>query len=310
MLTDRRRLKNAAANSIKNAVYSPRKLVAIYTAVMLAVSLAVLAIDFVLEQQIGNTGGLSGMGTRSILKTAQLFLQQAQLIALPFWLIGWMYATVKVARGQQNGPADLLQGFRQFFPFLRLTVLKGLIFAVIILAGLYAGCVAVMMSPMADSVMESLMADMTDMTQLQLTAEMEKLMIPMVAYGGVVALVALTPAFYRFRLAEFVMLDSKCNARTALRSSWQLMKGNMWKMMALDLSFWWFWLLGLAASALAYADVFLPLVGITLPWSSDISYFLAFLLAALAQLVINYYYKAKVDVTYAHAYMELLPKEE
>ena len=69
-----RKLKNSAAASIEKAGFDPRKLVLFHTAVALALSLVALAIDFALELQIGNTGGLSGVGMRSVLETVQAVL--------------------------------------------------------------------------------------------------------------------------------------------------------------------------------------------------------------------------------------------
>ena len=70
-LPESKRLKSAANESILRANCDPKRLVAFHTAVALVLSLLALAIDFLLEQKIGNTGGLSGVGTRSVLKTVQ-----------------------------------------------------------------------------------------------------------------------------------------------------------------------------------------------------------------------------------------------
>ena len=305
-----RRLKNAAGESVKKGCCNPRKLVAIHTGVMLAISLAVLAIDFLLEQQIENTGGLSGMGTRSVLTTVQAILRQAQVIALPFWQIGWLYVTVKIARGEAADKTDLTEGFRRFFPFLRLTILKGVMFFGLALVATYAASFVVLLTPFATPVLEYVANNMQTITEAELMAQMEVLTVPTAIIAVVLSLVAIAPFFYRFRMAEFIMLDyQKIRARGAMRVSWRMMRGRMWQMMGLDLSFWWFWLLTILASALGWADVLLPAVGITLPLSADVCYFAAFLLAALAQLMLHYFAKAKMDVTYAHAYMELLPKE-
>jgi len=58
------------------------------------------------------------------------------------------------------------------------------------------------------------------------------------------------------------------------------------------------------------ADGAVPAAGIALPWAEEISYFAAFLLTAAAQLVLYYFCKAKVDVTYAQAYQALLDENE
>ena len=303
-----RKLKNSAAASIEKAGFDPRKLVLFHTAVVLALSLVALAIDFALELQIGNTGGLSGVGMRSVLETVQAVLQQAQMIALPFWQIGLLYAAVKIARGETAEKKDLLQGFRQFFPQLRLMILKSLIFFGLAFAGVYAGALLASMLPVSGNIMDLTNPSLTDTQWMELF--MQLALLPMII-GCVAALALCVPFAYRFRMAEYFMLERpQLGARIALRASRTLMRGKMWKMMKLDISFWWFWLLTVVVSVLGWADVLLPQMGIELPWTAQISYFVAYLVAALAQLVLHYFCKAKVDVTYAHAYLALLPKEE
>lgn len=307
-LPENRQLKAAAKDSLQKAYFDPRKLVVLHTAAMLLVSLLVLAIDFLLEEQIAGTGGLGGVGIRSSLTTAQMILQIAQIIAIPFWQLGWIFSALKYARGEKVVGADLAEGFRRFMPYLRLTVLKGLIFFGLSFGAAYAGAFITLMSPLSGSTMDVLMSE--TMTEEQLMLQMERLMVPMMAIGCVLALVVILPFFYRFRMAEYVMLDNRCGARAALRGSRFLMKGNMWRMMRLDLSFWWFALLSMAVSTLTMADLVLPLLGVELPWPSGVSYFVAAILGAIAQLILYYFCKAKIDVTYAHAYLSLLPKEE
>ncbi len=307
-LPESRRLKNAANESILRAACEPRKMVALHTAVILVLSLLALAIDFVLEQQIEGTGGLSGVGTRSILETVQQVLQQAQVIALPFWQVGWVYAALKIARGEEAGKKDFLEGFRKFFPFLRLTILKELIFFGLAFGAAYAASAIVTILPIPGTSI-----DMMDpnLTVEELMAVMEPLLVPTAVIGGILALALCAPFFYRFRMADYCLLDNpRLGARAALRSSGAMMKGNKRKLLRLDLSFWWFWLLRLAVSGLSWTAAIAPMVGIEMPWRSEISYVIAYLLAAAAQLALYYFYKAHLDVTYAHAYLALLPKEE
>lgn len=301
-LPDSRRLKNAASDSIMRAACDPRKLVAFHTAVILAVSLLVLLIDFVLEQQIGNTGGLGGVGARSALTTIQTILQQGQLILLPFWQFGWTFVTLKIVRGESANNRDLLEGFRRFPALLRLTILKGLIFIGLALGAMYAASFVVMLLPSSEIVVDMGSYVVTE----QLMEQMEQMMVPMMIISCVMALVIILPFYYRFRMAEFALLDNPgMGARAALRYSRQLMQGNMWRMIRLDLSFWWFGLLSMAVSFLSLADVFLPMMGIELPWAPEIGYFVACLLSAVAQLALYYFCKAQVDITYAHAYLAL-----
>ena len=71
---DRRALKSAARESLAAAPYDPRKLILLHTGVTIAVSLIGTILNFVLSKQIENTGGLGGMGLRSMLSTVQSVL--------------------------------------------------------------------------------------------------------------------------------------------------------------------------------------------------------------------------------------------
>lgn len=311
LLPENRRLKDAANESILRAGDDPRKLVLFHTAVIFVLSLVVLVIDFIMEQQIGNTGGLNGVGLRSVLETVRTVLQQAQAIALPFWQVGWVYATVRIARGEDAQKKELLEGFRRFLPFLRLTILRGLILMGVIITAAYFGSFIVMLLPQAESVMELMMTDISKMNEAEIIAQLESIAIPMIVITLVLTLALYVPFFYRFRMAEFVLLDNpQMRAREALRGSRGLMRGNLWKLMRLDLSFWWFWLLQIGVSALSLLSVALQAAGILLPWMTQWGSFVPYLLASAAELVLYYFYKARVDVTYAHAYLALLPKEE
>jgi len=306
---DSRRLKNAASETLKKTACDPKRLVALHTAVMLVVSLAAWGLDLVLQNEIGNTGGLGGVGVRSVLETVQTILRQAQIIVMPIWQIGWVFAVLKIARGEKAGKADLAEGFRRFFPVLRLVILKGLILIGVFLVAGYISSFLVMMTPQADAVMELAISDISELTEAELVARMMSLMIPMMIIMAVLVLVLYVPFFYRFRLAEYFLMENpQLGARAAMRSSRAAMRGNGWKWVRLDLSFWWFWLLTVLVSALGWTDMLLPAAGIELRWTENVSYIVAYVLAAAAQLALHYFCKAKVDVTYAHAYMAL--KEE
>ena len=72
---DIRKLKQDAEQTLSSASYSPNRLVLIHTAAALVLSLALMAISQILSGSMGSAGGLSGMGTQTILATAQVMLQ-------------------------------------------------------------------------------------------------------------------------------------------------------------------------------------------------------------------------------------------
>ena len=96
------------------------QMAAIHTGVTVAVSLVIMVLQYVLAQGIGNTGGLSGMETRSMLETGQMVLQWANNLLLPFWNLGFMYVALRWAQEKRADRADLLTGFRRIGPYLGL----------------------------------------------------------------------------------------------------------------------------------------------------------------------------------------------
>jgi uncharacterized membrane protein len=112
-------------------------------------------------------------------------------------------------------------------------------------------------------------------------------------------------------MAEFVLMDDRrFGATLAFYNSRVLMRKNRWKLFQLDLSFWWFYALELLISIIAYGDLILPLVGLELPWSSTVSYYVFLILCYIGQLALYWWRGNEVQVTYAMAFRSLLPKQQ
>jgi len=309
-IRDRRALKGAAADALSNASCNPRKLVLIHAGASLALSLLLLVLHYILEEQIGSTGGLGGMNNRAMLTTAQWVLQLGQLIAVPFWQIGWLFVTLRIARRERTGVSDLLEGFRRFLPFLRLTLLKGALFFGLGILCSYIASTIFAMTPWSEPLMEIVMKYSSFEDAAAMEAELEaiidKVVLPLLIIFGVSFLVLAVPFFYRFRMAEYVLLDSeKPRALAALGESRYMMRGNAISLLTLDLSFWWFYALELVTVVVAYLDMILPLFGVELPVSATVLYFGTAILSTVCQLALYWWRKPQVDVTYAQAYLAL-----
>ena len=312
-IRQRRQLKAAAARSLQNAAYDPKKLVLIHTAAVL-IFFAVLAIvDYLLEQQIGSTGGLSGLGTRTILATAQQVLQLSEQILIPFWQIGYLYAMLRLSRGETAGPETLLTGFRRFFPFLRLHLIQFASYAGIALACSYVACNVIFFTPWGSNMMNSLIpllseSEAVDMVALEeaIMAAMDQIMLPLLAIFGVIFLSIAAPMYFRYRMAQYLLMDDpQMGALSALRASRHMTRGNRIALLRLDLSFWWFYLLDGMITALWFGSSLLPLLGITLPWSAEVNLFVFYGLYMICQLGLYLGFRNRVEVTYAHAYSAL-----
>ena len=314
MLLEASHYRSAANESLTKAS-KPGRIILLHTGIVLLVSLLLTAADYFLDQQIGLTGGLSGMGTRSILATIQSTLRLLQIIALPFWQIGYTYYTLKVAREESQGISDLLEGFRRFGPVLRLKLLMAIMAVLLLLVSSYVASMLFTLSPWAAPMMqelETLMAGGLDQaTLMDAVASMtQDAIVPITILCGLCFLAGGVFLFFRFRLAELWLMDHpNKGALAALRSSRMAMRGNWKAMFKIDLSFWWFYLLDLLVTILCYGDVILDAVGLEMTTNAFSHYLIFFSLYVWAQMALYWWKRNEVAVTYAHAYMELCPKE-
>lgn len=309
MLSEPSSLRTSAGESLRQAP-NPGRVILLHTGAMLLLSLLLTVADFLLNQQISATGGLSGMGLRSVLTTIQSLLRLIQLIILPFWQMGYTYYTLNVARRQTAGLPDLLEGFRRWAPVLRLKMLilgLGVLLAILCIQ---ATNILFVMTPWTAPLM-TLLSDgsMTEeaFTEALLTIGQE-IMIPWLVIFGICFLAGFLFLFFKFRLAELWLMDHPSDgALVALRNSSILMRGNCKAMFKIDLHFWWFYLLELVVTALCYGDVFLSSLGMEMTTDAFGHYLIFFCLYIWAQMSLYWWKRNEVCVTYAHAYLELCP---
>lgn len=309
-------LKTSAAHSLDRAGYDPKKLALIHTGVSLTLALITTLLQFLLDRGIDTTGGLSGIGTRTILSTLQMTLSTASIILLPFWDAGFQKVSLYIAGGKDAAPQTLLEGFRRFMPVMRLFLLQLVLYFGLMLLCANAASMLYMLTPFSDGlmgVMESLMSDPALAEQAVLSGDfMDQLMphmIGMYVILGALLLIVAVPMFYRFRLALFVIMDDPgMGALRAMGTSAQMMRGNRMNLFRLDLSFWWFYAAGLLLSAIGWLDVLLPMIGIQLPVNADVGFFLFYILYAVLRLLLFWQCNARVQTTYAHFYLSKKPE--
>lgn len=313
-ISDRQLLKQRAHEALESASYDPQRIVLIHTGAASIVTLLTAAVSFLIQDGISGTGGLSGIGLRTMLSTAGSVLQNITNLVLPFWAFGYLIFILKILRRQQVGPATLLEGFRHIFPILRLLLIRGFIYIAIGFLCLYPSAIIFSLTPMAQP-LEALLEPMLGLTtEAEIAmymddatvAAMTDALIPMlVIYAGLFLAISI-PVSYRLRFADYILLDNpSAGAIFALRSSAVLLRRNCLDLFKLDLSFWWYYLIDTALIALCYADVLLPMLGITLPFSSTTGFFLFYVLYFIGQLVFYAFARNRVEATYAAAYEQL-----
>jgi uncharacterized membrane protein len=213
---------------------------------------------------------------------------------------------LRLVRKQSTDSKTLLEGFRRFGPFLRLTLLMVFLFVAVGMAAFYAGLSILSLTPLAEPIYEimeqsqSILAGTVDDATLALVSQ--SVMPIFLICCGISALV-LIPVFYRLRMVEYCLLDaSHRRARLVMWESRRMMRRNCLQLFRLDLSFWWFYLAQVLLTVLCYGDMILPLLGVTLPFSDDAAYFIFYIAALLAQFALLYYCSNHVQATYATFY--------
>ena len=306
-IQNRKGLREQANAAISASSYSPKKLALVHTGAAVALSAVLTVLNYILSNQIGGTGGLSGLGLRTVLSTAQMMLSIISLAVAPFWELGFLYASVRIARREDVGINHLLQGFRRFVPALRLTLLQALLYIIIFILCANIGSTIYLFTPFSASLGEIITTANGDLAAAQaMMAENPLVLIPLYCIFLLLFAVIAVPVMYRFRLAQYLIVDdSKIGALAALGTSHRLMRYNRWDMFRLDLSFWWYYALQLLCLGIAYADVMAAAFGIPLQVSETIAFFGCFFLHCIGQILVAWCFASPVAVTYTTAYLTL-----
>lgn len=301
----------AGADGVLARMPGHKRLALIWAGVTTAVTVAVLTLSFLLDGQIADTGGLGGIGLRSVLSTAQQILSLLAALALPIWQLGYIRAMLLTSRQERAEPATLLDGFRRFGPVVRLMLLEAVLYVGLGMLCIYAGGMVLSMTPLAAPMEEFAQANADALLAGQLDSldrlAMLKAMTPMLLGCGVLYGLMVIPLNYRLRLSRLLMMDDPgCGAMLAAMGSFRVMRGNCLALLRLDLRFWWFYAAQVAVAVVAYGDLLLPVLGVTLPFTDTVAYFLFNLVAHGLQLLLMWQCCNRVQVSYCRFYDGLL----
>ena len=277
-----------------------------------------------LDEQIGKTGGLSGMGTRSMLQTVQTVLQAANTVVMPFWNIGFLFVAIQWARNRKAQTKDLLTGFLRCGPYLRLSILKILLMILVLVICANLSSILFMLTPAYENMLSlmgvtdttALLMDMdsfyTSLETMSLETQQALLhsMIPLVVIWAVISLVLLVPVLYRLRMAEFLILDHPgMGALEALARSMRMTYRRVLRLLRLDLHFWWYYVLSFLCAVISYGEVFLGLAGVELPVPAITLSFATYILYIVSYFALQTLSRPKVATAYAALYDILLQVE-
>lgn len=317
---DHRALKDAARDSLNSAQHSPKRLILTHAGVYSLVTALVALMVFFLNRQIAETGGLGGLGQRSLLTTVRTVLQLAQMIFLPFWSIGYVSASIDLARDHSPNPNVLLDGFRKWGVALRLILMYVLFFGGILFfsaqAASFLFCMTPWAAPLVEFMQESAYATQVpdiDAMEDAFLSVVEQIQVPLMSLTAAVFVITAVPFAYRFRLSQLCLMDDPGKgALKALTGSPKLLKGSYGAMIRLDLHFWWYHIPYLLIFLLGNISPICALLGITPPFATDRFILCATLIASAALFLLCWWRKNEVSVVYANVYDILLdpPKRE
>ena len=312
-----RHLKSFAADRTANAPLE-KKILLIYCGLTMGLSLLSLVVRYVLGLQIDQLGGLSNLSRRSMLSAVQSMLPLVISLVVMCIELGYMAAMLRIARGQYASPNTLRLGFDRFRTLLRCSVFQGLIYGALSLGAVYLAAMVFVISPWGTTFMEQVSPLMANVSLLNpqmviddgTATALIPSMIPMFVMVAIAVCLLVIPTAFRFRMANYVIIDKPGKgALFALRESKKMMRGNCRKLLKLDLSYWWYFLLLLAISSVGNIDLYLASFGVTLPMSADVAYFLFYIAYLALQLAAYYFLRNRIEVTYALAYDSIKPEE-
>lgn len=312
-----RHLKSFAAERIANAPQE-KKIVLIYGIVITVLALLSTVVSYLLGLRIDRLGGLSNMSTRSTLSTLQSMLPLVQSMIAMCITLGYTAAMLRIARGQYSSPNTIRLGFDRFWVLLRCAVIQGFIYAGLVIAAVYVASMLFVLSPWSAAFYEQAAPLLSQSTLLSPEAVLDESaamallpsMIPMFIMVIVGSLFLVVPTAFRFRMVNYILIDKPgIGALAALRESRKMMRRNCLKLLKLDFSYWWYFLILLAVSLVGNLDLYLPLIGVELPMSPDFAFFFFFILYLVLQLAAWYFLRNRMETAYALAYDSLKPQE-
>ena len=299
------------ATTVLDRAPNARRILLVYISICLGLSLAISGLSLFFSNRIAGTGGLGNIGLRSILSTGQSVLPWAQIIVNACLTMGYHVAILCIVRNFEADSRTLLTGFRNIFPILRLLLIQGFLYFGILIASAYLSSFIFLATPFAAPFMEvlepvvesaSVLNQALVLDEATLLAAMDAMTPMFFIMIPVLGLLAI-PLFYKLRMANFALADEpRRGALHALSKSRFLMRRNCFALFRLDLTMWWFYLGEVVIGLVCYGDMLLPMLGISLPFSSTVSYYLFYLLSMLMQLALYYFGMNRVYTVYALAY--------
>lgn len=314
-----RELRARAAELAAENREPARRLVLLYCGVLAALTLGSSGLNLVLDTRIDTTGGLDGIGMRSILETIQQILSYINQFFGPFWSAGFLTAMIAMVRGREPQVRDLANGFRRAFRVLFHVAFEATAAFMLLVAVVNLSSLLFLLSPMGAEFNELMAPLLTDPNLLTAEGllnealvsyqELSRLLLPMLVLTAAIYLPLYTLMAYSFRLSLYLVMDRKIGAIPAHFLSIRLMRGHKWRLCKLDLSWWWYYLLGAACWVVGYLDLLLGMLGIPLPMNATVMFFVTLAAYCVLFTLLSLWKKCEVDASYVLFYENVMPPE-
>ena len=312
-------LRSRGAAAAERCRSENRNLVLIYCAVTALLSFCANGLYLYLDSHIGGTGGLSGLGMRSVLQTVQEVLSYINMFFGPFWSAGFLYAMITMVRGQTPAVDNLLEGFRRFARVLGQVMFQVMLMMVLTIAVANVASVIFAFTPWADDLARNLAplvndhavfsADgVLDLSKVPVDALLSA-MLPLLVFTGMLMAPICVWLSYCFRMSVYLVLEQPISGMRACTESMRLMKGHKWQLFRMDLSFWWYHGLGLLIALVGNADMILRYLGLPLPMDSTVMFFLCLGAYFVLQTGLFLWKKCQVDAAYVLAYDAIIQSD-
>lgn len=297
-----------------------RGLVLLYCGVIAALSIGSNGLSLYLSKQIGGTGGLGGMGLRSVLQTVQEVLNLVNLLFGPFWSAGFLFAMMAMVRGRTPQRRDLGEGFRRFTRILAWLAFEFLVALALLMSAVNLAGLIFSFTKQGAAFAEQMAPILSDPNLFAAdgTINLDLLPLELMSSASVTLLVLVMAVFlpvyifvsYSFRMSMYLVLEQPIGAVRAHFVSAQLLRGHKWQLVKLDLSFWWYYLLGAVISVVGYLDLVLGLMGIPVPVDPLVMFFGTLVAYCVLYTALCLWKKCQVDAAYVLAFESILYPEE
>lgn len=301
-------IKKTAAQRLRQDSGTYRRLVRTHSGITVGVWLVLFVLSYLI-QFLAPEGGLSNLGTHTMIFAAQITLVLVGLFLTPFWETGLSYVALDFIRGRRNMTGDLTNGFRYLKSILGSMIFRGIQYVLIYLLCSYATSVVLTLLPLSQAFYQ----DAVTLLQEPSTPLEGRMLIVAVVYGVVFAsmLVFLSSQiFYRYRMTRYIILDGEnIGGMKAANQSRVLMRGNKGKLLRLDLSFWWFYIPELLGIILPLSVLVISGLDLSLPGNWETASWIIAVFSLVLRLVVHYFAKPKLAAAYALFYEQLLKQD-